>query len=153
MSSTQAAKKLPFSIGLPAQPLYEGDDPAVLLELQILYGAVKNIASILGNSLLPSARLVAGEDVSAGNLVRIASDGMIYKATDGQVVAYVSREALAGETAEIVFSGVTPAYPASTFTPGTVYTGSPTAGLYGTTGSQRVAVAVSDSYLFFNPRY
>lgn len=106
--------------------------------------------------------LVAGEDLTYGELLGIDPGGSVYKADDGilQCIGFCSAAdgALTGDYVEIQTTGLYPAFPAATLTPGNVYYCSSTAGTIGAkaaapTWEQVIGFAISDTRLFFNPQY
>jgi hypothetical protein len=173
--------ELSVNTGLPASPLTQ--NPELFTELQKVYNAIRAIGRALDayTGALPESKeywdqtgldrctfglnskiyLEAGEDLSAGALVGIKSDGKVWKAVDGTVRCFgfcsASGGTLTGATTEVTVMGLYPKLPAATLVPGDRYYNSTVAGQLGVSGSgptwnQVVGFAISDTNLFFIPQ-
>ena len=174
--------ELTVNLGLPSAPLTQNPELATELQriynaIRAVASALDAYTGVMTESsayyselgvsknsfgLNAKIYLEAGEDLLFGNLIGIDPNGLCYKAEDGvlQTIGFCSvvDGVTTGDYAEIQCAGVYPAFPAATLTPGTTLYTTTTAGVAGVkaagpTWGQPVGFAISDTRMFFNPRY
>lgn len=166
--------ELSINLGLPQNPLTQNGE--LFTELKRVYNAINATAravdsytGVLGQprdvwselgvgqcsiGLNSKIYLEAAADLDYGNTIAIDSTGKAIKASGTNCIGFCTSSGgvLTGEYTEIQLLGIYPAFPAGTLTPGNKYYQSATAGSIGTSGSQVVGFAISDTVLFFNPQ-
>ena len=164
-----------INLGLPAVPITS--DKELFAALVPIYNSIRNVMSAVDSytgsisleegywSQAGAGRIMfgansklylqAGENLVQGNTVGIKSDGKIWKATSTGVpfcIGFATAAATTGNYVEVQMFGLYPTLPASSLTKGAKYYQTTTAGVIGTSGTQVIGFAISDTQLFFNPQ-
>lgn len=167
--------ELSVNLGLPSAPITQNGE--LYSELSRVYSAIRSVARSLDIytgavneeesywsqtkfsrcliGLNSRIYLEAGEDINAGFLVGVKSDGKAWKALEGTIhcIGFCTANVTTGNTAEIQLLGIYPSLPAATLTPGSLYyCSNATAGTIAATGTKAIGIALSDTTLYFNPQ-